>query len=77
MVYRAPWDFQVATNYSIQRGRWSGPILNRIAAADPQFGTPTVTLSNGRVVSNPLATTIRFENDDRGDGQFQLDALHI
>jgi hypothetical protein len=77
VVYRAPWDFQVATNYSIQRGRWSGPILNRIAAADPQFGTPTVTLSNGRVVSNPLATTIRFENEDRGAGQFQLDALHM
>ena len=77
VVYRAPWDFQVATNYSIQRGRWSGPILNRIAAADPQFGTPTVTLSNGRVVSNPLATTIRFENENRGAGQFQLDALHM
>jgi hypothetical protein len=77
VVYQAPWKFQVATNYSIQRGRWSGPILNRIAAADPQFGTPTVTLSNGRVVSNPLATTLRFANEDRGAGQLQLDALHI
>lgn len=77
VVYRAPWDFQVATNYSIQKGRWSGPILNRIAAADPQFGTPTVTLSNGRVVANPLATTLRFANEDRGAGQLQLDALHM
>jgi hypothetical protein len=77
VVYRAPWDFQVATNYSIQRGRWGGPILNRIATADPQFGPTTVTLSNGRVVTNPLATTIRFENENRGAGQFQLDALHI
>ncbi len=47
VVYRAPWDFQVATNYSIQRGRWGGLILNRIATADPRFGPTTVTRSNG------------------------------
>src|SRR5262249_51701387 len=43
----------------------------------PQFGPPTVTLSNGRVVSNPLATTIRFAYPTRSDGQFQLPALNI
>ena len=61
-LYHAPLDIQVAANYTIQVGRWSGPIFTRIAAADPQFGPSTVTLSNGRLVSNPLATTLRFDS---------------
>ena len=36
-----------------------------------------MTLSNGRTVSNPLATTIRFANATRDEGQFKLPALHI
>ena len=36
---------------------------------------PTVTLSNGRVVSNPLATTIRFAHGDRGEGQIEGPAI--
>jgi len=74
--YHAPWEIQVAANYTVQVGRWSGPIFTRIAAADPQFGPPTVTLSNGRLVSNPLATTLRFANATQGDGQFVLPATH-
>jgi hypothetical protein len=35
-----------------------------------------VTLSNGRVVSNPLATTLRFAHPTRSDGQFQLPTAH-
>src|SRR5206468_7666780 len=77
VVYRAPWNMTVATNYALQGGRWSGPILTSIAAADPQFGPPTVRLSNGRVVSNPLATINRFAFPTRSDGQFQLPALHV
>lgn len=76
-VYHAPWKLTVALNYSRQAGLSSGPILARIAAADPQFGPPTVTLSNGRVVSNPLATTTRFAFATRWDGQFQLPPLNI
>ncbi|HYN07302.1 MAG TPA: TonB-dependent receptor [Vicinamibacterales bacterium] len=76
-VYHAPWKFNVATNYALQGGRWSGPILTRVAVADPQFGTATVRLSNGRVVSNPLATLNRFAFETRGDGQFKLPALHV
>jgi hypothetical protein len=49
--------------------------VTKIAAADPQFGPSTVTLSNGRKVSNPLATTIRFAYPTRGDGQIQLNSL--
>jgi outer membrane receptor protein involved in Fe transport len=75
-VYRAPWNFLVSGSYTLQKGRWSGPILTRIAAADPQFGPPTVRLSNGRVVSNPLATTLRFAHPTRSEGQFVLPGLH-
>jgi hypothetical protein len=58
-------------------GPYSGPIVNRIAAADPQFGPATVTLSNGRVVTNPLATTIRFAFPTRGEGQIKAPNLII
>jgi hypothetical protein len=76
-IYRAPWDIVIAANYTLQSGLWSGPILTRVAAADPRFGPATVTLSNGRVVSNPLATTIRFAYPTRHEGQFNLSAAHI
>jgi hypothetical protein len=36
-----------------------------------------VTLSNGRVVSNPLATLNRFAFPTRDEGQFKLPALHV
>ena len=75
-AWHTPWKFLVSGSYSFQKGRWSGPIFTRIAAADPQFGTPTVRLSNGRVVSNPLATTLRFANATRSDGQYQLAPIH-
>jgi Carboxypeptidase regulatory-like domain/TonB dependent receptor-like, beta-barrel len=75
-VYRGPWDIVLATNYTFQSGPWSGPIVTRLTAPDPRFGPSTLTLSNGRVVSNPLATTIRFANATRDDGQFTLPAIH-
>ena len=74
-VYHAPWNFTLSGSYTLQKGRWSGPILARIPAPDPQFGPSTVTLSNGRVVTNPLATTLRFAEATRSEGQFQLPAL--
>jgi hypothetical protein len=76
-AFDLPYGIVLATNYTYQSGPYSGPIVTRIAAADPQFGPATVTLSNGRVVSNPLATLIRFAELTRGDGQLQLDGLHI
>jgi hypothetical protein len=69
---RLRWGVRVAPVITYQNGMWSGPIVTRIAAADPAFGPTTVTLSNGRLVSNPLATTIRFAYPTRGDGQFAL-----
>jgi hypothetical protein len=70
------WGLVFSTNYTFQSGTWSGPIVTRIAAADPAFGPATVRLSNGRVVSNPLATVIRFAYPTRGDGQQRTPALH-
>ena len=72
----APWSVAVSGNYTFQSGAWSGPIVTRATAADPAFGPPTVRLSNGRVVSNPLATVIRFAYPTRGEGQFRTPALH-
>ena len=48
-------------------------IVTRIAASDPRFGPSSVTLSNGRVVTNPLASTIRFAFATRGEGQVKAD----
>jgi hypothetical protein len=77
LVYDGPWGLSFATNYTFQSGIWSGPIVSRLAAPDPAYGPPTVTLSNGRVVSNPLATTIRFTYPTRGDGQLKTPSLHV
>jgi hypothetical protein len=51
-------------------------MVTRIDAPDPAFGPPTVRLSNGRVVSNPLATVIRFAYPTRGEGQLRAPSLH-
>ena len=76
-VYFAPWSPVVAANFSVQSAPYSGPVVTRIAAPDPRFGPSTVTLSNGRVVSNPLATTIRFAGKDRGDKQIKAPYLNV
>jgi Carboxypeptidase regulatory-like domain/TonB dependent receptor len=76
-IYHGPWHIVLAANYTFQSGLWSGPIFTRLAAPDPRFGPATVTLSNGRTVSNPLATTIRFAYPTRDQGQFTLPSLHI
>ncbi|MDO8834948.1 MAG: TonB-dependent receptor [Vicinamibacterales bacterium] len=76
-VYRGPWHLVLATNYSYQSGLYAGPVVKRITAADPKYGPPTLVLSNGRLVSNPLATTIRFAYPTRGEGQPRADNVHI
>ena len=50
--------------------------VSRIAAPDPAFGPPRIQLSNGRIVSNPLATVIRFAYPTRGEGQLRTPNLH-
>jgi hypothetical protein len=72
-----PWGVRLSTQYTMLSGPWSGPVVTRIAAPDPAFGPPTVRLSNGRTVSNPLATTVRFAYDDRGEGQVNAPEQHL
>jgi hypothetical protein len=69
VTWSAPWDLILSTNVSLQSGTPTGPVTTNIAAADPRFGPATLRLSNGRLVSNPLATTLRFAYSDRGAGQ--------
>jgi hypothetical protein len=71
-----PWQIKLATLYTYQSGVWSGPIVRRLPAGDPSFGPPTVVLSNGRTVTNPLSTVVRFAYPTAGEGQFTSDGVH-
>jgi Carboxypeptidase regulatory-like domain/TonB-dependent Receptor Plug Domain/TonB dependent receptor len=73
----AAWGLKFATQYTLLAGPWSGPVVTRLTAADPAFGPATLRLSNGRNVSNPLATTVRFAYANRGEGQVQAPAQHL
>ncbi len=77
LTWRGPADILLATTYIVQSGGWSGPIITRVAASDPAFGPAIVTLSNGRRVSNPLATTLRFAGATRSDGQLTTPILQM
>ena len=74
--YQAPWSLLLASNFSWISGAWSGPIVTTVPY-NGQFGPSTLTLSNGRVVSNPLATTYRFAFATRNDGQIEAPNLVI
>ncbi len=71
-----PFSLLVSGSYTFQSGAWSGPVMTRLPVADPAHGPATVTLSNGRVVSNPLATTLRFAHPTRGEGQLKTPPYH-
>lgn len=73
--YNAPWGLTLSSNLNIFSGPYTGPIVSLLAAPDPQFGPTTLVLSNGRTVSNPLATTVRFAYASRGEGQLQAPTL--
>ncbi|MPY90193.1 MAG: hypothetical protein GEU99_19995 [Luteitalea sp.] len=74
LAWSAPWELLVGLSYTWQSGYWSGPVVTRVDAPDPRFGPPTLQLANGRVVPNPLATTIRFAYPTRGEGQLRAPA---
>ena len=71
--YQAPWGFSLAGSYIIQAGGFVGPLLDRLAAADPAYGPTTIRLANGTTQPNPLATRIRFAGPTRTDGQVRND----
>jgi hypothetical protein len=75
-TYNGPWRLLLSTSYQFQSGAWSGPIVSEVPA-DPAFGPSTVILSNGRAVTNPLATAIRFAYPTRADGQLRTSVLHV
>src|SRR5258708_32771215 len=72
VTYNAPWRLLLSGSYQFQSGAWSGPVVSQ-APANPAFGPSTLTLSNGRLVSNPLATTVRVSYPTRGDGQLRTE----
>lgn len=75
--YYLPWRFTVATIFSLQSGVYGGPLIKTLAADDPEVaahGPRQLTLSNGRVVNNPLYTTTRLVGP-RGEGQLQAPNL--
>lgn len=76
IAVEGPWRLMLSANYTFQSGTWSGPIVSLLPSSDPAFGPATVTLSNGRVVSNPLATRVRFAYATRGAGQLRTPHLH-
>jgi hypothetical protein len=73
--YNAPWGLTLSSNLNYFSGPYTGPIVRFLPAPDPQFGPPSLVLSNGRTVSNPLATTVRFAYATRGEGQLQAPPL--
>src|SRR5262249_33405603 len=75
-TYNTPLRLLLSTSYAFQSGAWSGPIVTQVPP-DPAFGPPTITLSNGRRVTNPLATAIRFAYATRADGQLRTSVLNI
>jgi hypothetical protein len=76
VTYTGPWALLLASNYTFQSGAWSGPIVTRLGSGDPAFGPATVTLSTGRIVTNPLSTVLRFAYPTRGEGQLRTPDLH-
>jgi hypothetical protein len=68
VTWAAPWHLRVSNTFTAQSGIPTGPITTNVAAPDPQFGPATMSIA-GRLVSNPLATTLRFYYPNRGEGQ--------
>ena len=67
-TWSAPWRLRISSSLTAQSGTPTGPMVTNIAAADPAYGPTTMTI-DGRLVSNPLATTYRFAYANRGLGQ--------
>jgi Carboxypeptidase regulatory-like domain/TonB dependent receptor/TonB-dependent Receptor Plug Domain len=66
--WAAPWKLRVSSSFTLQSGTPTGPMTTNIAAPDLSFGPATMKI-DGRLVSNPLATTYRFAYANRGIGQ--------
>jgi len=76
VAYVAPLSLAVGVSHLFQMGQYSGPIFTLIPRSSVTH-SPSVTLSNGRVVSNPLATRVRFFYPTRDEGQLQVPSLNV
>ncbi|MBI1875976.1 MAG: TonB-dependent receptor [Acidobacteria bacterium] len=78
-TYLAPGGISMAASLTVQSGPWSGPLIQQLAASDPeiaQFGPTTFRLPNGTIQSNPLSTRNRFAYATRGAGQIPAPAIN-
>jgi len=66
--WQAPWKLRVSNTFTAQSGTPGGPVIITLPGYNNQYGPATLKI-NGRTVSNPLATTYRFQNANRGEGQ--------
>jgi hypothetical protein len=69
------WGITAAVIYSAQSGAFGLPLIRNLPAADPTYGPPTLTLSNGRRVTNPLSTIVRLVGPS-GDEKLQAPTIH-
>lgn len=72
--YYLPYRFTIAAIFSLQSGAYGGALVKDLATTDPQvaaYGPQNFTLSNGRVVRNPLFTRRRLVGP-RSEGRLQL-----
>ena len=75
MSYLMPWDTTLAVSYTANAGPWSGPIIQRLGASDPQvtqYGPGSA--NNG--FTNPLSTRYRIVGKDRGELQVAAPTVH-
>jgi|GEM_PF-2467145 len=75
-TYVAPFGITIGASHLYQMGQYSGPIFTLIPASQVPHPA-TVRLSNGRTVSNPLATRTRFFHRTRDEGQFTAPSLNV
>lgn len=68
VTWAAPWNLRISSSFTAQSGTPTGPITTNIAESASDVG-PATMLIDGRLVSNPLATTFRFAYANRGIGQ--------
>jgi hypothetical protein len=72
----APLSLSLASSFIMSAGDYSGPLLTRLTSSDPSvtmYGPAQIKLADGKSTPNPLATTIRFANATRGEGQVAND----
>ena len=74
-TYLLPLDITAGVSYTGNASPWSGPVLDRLAADDPEVTQYGPGQANNRE-PNRLATRFRFVGQDRGDLRVQSPTIH-